>query len=44
MFEPFEGPLWMAVIVTTVVMFALLWLFDGAKVRADSTESQEELL
>ncbi|CAB1099788.1 unnamed protein product [Ectocarpus sp. CCAP 1310/34] len=31
MFQPFERPLWMLIIATTVVMFALLWLFDGAK-------------
>ncbi|CAM9202083.1 unnamed protein product, partial [Hapterophycus canaliculatus] len=31
MFEPFEASLWVAVIVTTAIVMALLWLFDGAK-------------
>ncbi len=33
MFQPFEPPLWAAIIVATVVVIGLLWLFDGAKVR-----------
>ncbi|CAM9570734.1 unnamed protein product, partial [Scytosiphon promiscuus] len=31
MFEPFEAPLWAAVILTALVVVVLLWLFDGAK-------------
>lgn len=34
----------MLIIGTTVVMFALLWLFDGAKVRANWKEFQGEFL
>lgn len=33
MFQPFEKTLWVTIIVTAVMMFALLWLFDGAKVN-----------
>lgn len=32
MFQPFEPTLWAAIIVATVVVIGLLWLFDGAKV------------
>ncbi|CBJ28350.1 conserved unknown protein [Ectocarpus siliculosus] len=31
MFQPFERQLWILITGTTVVMVALLWLFDGAK-------------
>ena len=36
MFQPFEASLWFAVFVATSVVFVLLWVFDGGKVRCGS--------
>lgn len=35
MFGPFENSVWVAVFVSTAVVFMLLWLFDGAKMGTD---------